>query len=86
MLVVSIRKFSQMALEIEKVKDIWQFSFFSSQLYGIIIHIVVTGASFIVIDGALKDGREPFTMNVLEVSLFSIHFFSFFYGINNAIF
>ncbi|VBB31856.1 unnamed protein product, partial [Acanthocheilonema viteae] len=26
----------------------------------------VTGASFIVIDGALKDSGEPFTMNVLE--------------------
>ncbi|VDO48239.1 unnamed protein product, partial [Onchocerca flexuosa] len=32
----------------------------------------VTGASFIVIDGALKDGGEPFAVNVLEVSSFDI--------------
>lgn len=43
----------------------------------IITHIAVTGASFIVIDGALKDGGEPFTMNVLEVSSFTVKLFLF---------
>lgn len=45
---------------------------FLFSVFKIITYIVVTGASFIVIDGALKDGGESFAVNVLEVSLFDI--------------
>ncbi|EJD74052.1 FYVE zinc finger family protein [Loa loa] len=40
---------------------------FSSQIFTkSIANRKVTGASFVVIDGALKDGGEPFAINVLE--------------------
>lgn len=70
MLVVSAQKFSLMASKIEKVLG---SCFFFFEVSKIITYIAVTGASFVIIDGALKDSGEPFDVNILEVSSCDIY-------------